>query len=91
MFEKWKQRGMGFVRGLLKQYRVISLVFVAAAVGAAGYYVATSGQFAPFQEKVCKSFDLNMSAYEVFVDGQSVGIVEEADSAAAPPTPFADA
>ncbi|MFQ9801700.1 MAG: hypothetical protein ACLR23_25515 [Clostridia bacterium] len=55
--------------------------FVAAAVGAAGYYVATSGQFAPFQEKVCKSFDLNMSAYEVFVDGQSVGIVEEADSA----------
>lgn len=81
MFEKWKQRGMGFVRGLLKQYRVISLVFVAAAVGAAGYYVATSGQFAPFQEKVCKSFDLNMSAYEVFVDGQSVGIVEEADSA----------
>lgn len=81
MFEKWKQLGMRFVRGMLKQYRVITLVFVAAAVGAAGYYVATSGQFAPFQEKVCKSFDLNMSAYEVFVDGQSVGIVEEADSA----------
>lgn len=81
MFEKWKQQGMRFVRGMLKQYRVITLVLVAAAVGAAGYYVATSGQFAPFQEKVCKSFDLNMSAYEVFVDGQSVGIVEEADSA----------
>lgn len=56
MFEKWKQQGMRFVRGMLKQYRVITLVLVAAAVGAAGYYVATSGQFAPFQEKVCKSF-----------------------------------
>lgn len=39
MFEKWKQQGMRFVRGMLKQYRVITLVLVAAAVGAAGYYV----------------------------------------------------